>query len=101
MSKERLEIPIILFFPGARTAPRPLCSGGRVRGREHHCLVFSYLYIFVAKSTGLGRYPTFLDVKFHIECIHNHLWGALGARDMTTFVKHVLFADAALGDNHT
>ena len=37
-------------------------------------------------------YLIFFPAKCHVECRQNHVWGPLGARDMTNFVKHVFFA---------
>ena len=39
------------------------------------------------ESTGLGRYPLILVVKFHVECNQSHVWEPLGARDMSISIK--------------
>ncbi len=89
-------IPPFIFFPGG-CAPR---TGGR---RTISWRIFGDFGIFgdlLGESTGLGRYPFVLSMRFDVECITNHVWGRLGARDMTTFVKRVFFEEVALGDNH-
>ena len=40
-------------------------------------------------STGPGGCPLVAVVKFYGECTENHVWGPLGVRDMSIFVKHV------------
>ena len=42
----------------------------------------------------------FSGVKFHVECIQNHVWGHLGARVISIFVKTYMFGKVELGDNH-
>ena len=38
----------------------------------------------------LGGISFLFLVKFHVECHQNHVWGPLGARVMTNFVKHMV-----------
>ena len=75
-------------------------AGGRGPHFLMHLLVFRCCLIFVWGSAGLGLYPICSCVENHVECIQNHVWGSTGARDMTILVKHVFFAEVALGDNH-
>ena len=61
---------------------RPGSPGSDVRG-----LVFqNFVSRFCLAS---GRWPIALLGKLHVECVTNHVWGSLGARDMNTFVKRV------------
>ena len=39
----------------------------------------------------LGGIPFLSGVKFHVEYIQNHVWGPLGARVMSIFVKAYFF----------
>ena len=39
-------------------------------------------------------------VKFHVECIQNHVWGPPGARVMSIFVKTNILAKDVLGETH-
>ena len=39
------------------------------------------------EATGPRGYLIFCVVKFHMECISNHVWGPPGAGDMTILVK--------------
>ena len=48
------------------------------------CLVFVF-FIF-GKYKGPGRHPIVFAVKFHVECIQNHVCGPLVARDMSIFL---------------
>ena len=36
-----------------------------------------------------------------MEWTNNHVWGPLGARDMSNFVKHLFFGKDALKENHS
>ena len=65
------------------------------------CLDFLISLDFILRPTGPRRYAIVLGVKFQVECGQNHVWGPLGARDLSIFVKHVfLVAEIALGNNH-
>ena len=43
---------------------------------------------------------SFFLVKFSGECSQNHVWGPLGARVMTIFIKTYICAKVELGDRH-
>ena len=49
---------------------------------------------------GPGRYPICSGVKFHMECIQNHVWVPVGARVMSSFLKTYIYVEVELGDNH-
>ena len=51
-------------------------------------------------STGPGRYLTLFVVFFHVECTENHVWGPLGVRVMSIFVKTYICVKVELGDAH-
>ena len=42
-----------------------------------HSGIFDFR-IFCLGSMGIGGYPILLGVKFHMECIQNHVWPSLG-----------------------
>ena len=81
-------------FPGE--APPPDLSLGRTDRRSGHLSVFVISFVD-ALFWGLQA----SSVKFQVECSRNYVLGPPGARDMTSFVKHLCLAEDALGENHS
>ena len=57
-------------------------------------------FVFVGGLQALGGIPSFVLMKFYIECNQNHVWGPPGARVMSIFVKICIFAREVLGEIH-
>ena len=90
LSRQLLELKLAVSQGAA--AFWTLRSGGRAGVRRLHFLMhfFDLFDLVEGDSTGSGRYPFVLVANFHVECIKHHVWGQLGARDMSILVtKHI------------
>ena len=96
---------VILLTAIFKLRPRVFPGGCRpARAEALHCLwhlyvvfVFFDFLILVWVSTGPGRHALVFVLKFHVECNQNHVWGPLGARDMSIFCETCVSSGGRFG----